>query len=265
MRPYILFVLLGLVALGCKKEEAVEAPVELEEMVAVGGGDCHDAKNVCPDYSVMWVDTCPADSRCVAFINSCKDTVSLNYQIGCNGDGSKGAPQSDCTDGPVLKAGGTTYWKIVDGDYASCIPSWQPPCLTAGLAVMANPGETHSCTEGSRFEFSAGNQGDIYGKFDSWNLSTQGQWYAVPFSIKPDLTCANDHGAHDCRPVWCNSMDCPDAYATPTSGGCSDGRSPQVGCQDTFNGPHGLAVEFCPEGCSTTGGDCPSCQDANPC
>jgi hypothetical protein len=267
MRPLI-FVLLVLCPLlgSCEKDTPLDvAPPVLEETVALGGGDCSKAKNVCTDYSVMWVDECPADSRCIAFVNSCPDSVAIGYQIGCNGDGTKGAPQCDCTEGPVLANGDTKYWKIVDGNYESCIPSWQPPCLTAGLAIMANKGSSSTCAAGSRIEFSAGNAGDIYGKFDSYNLDIEKGWYDVPVTFKPDITCANDHGAHDCRQVWCNSEDCPDAYATPTAGGCADGRSPQVGCQDTFNGPHGFTVEFCPIDCATTGGQCPSCQDAKPC
>jgi len=239
--------------------------VKMSEVAEVGGGDCHDAKNVCPDYSVMWLDACPEGERCLTFKNSCTEPVAIAYQVGCNGDGTKGAPQCDCTHGPVLEAnGGTAYWKIVDGNYTSCLPSWQPPCLTAGLAIMANP-TTASCTQGSRVEISAGNQGDMYGKFDSYNLDIEKGWYSVPVTFKPDIDCANDHAAHDCRQVWCNSDTCPDAYASPDAGGCPDGRSPQVGCQDTFNRPVGLTIEFCPEGCAATGSECPSCQDAKPC
>ena len=69
---------------------------------------------------------------------------------------------------------------------------------------------------------------------------------------------AHDVAKHDCRPLWCDSATCPDAYATPTTGGCPDGRSPQAGCQDTFNLPVGYTVELCP----ATG---ESCQDAVAC
>jgi hypothetical protein len=257
---------LTLILLACGgTSEPAEKPVE--NLEAVAGGDCTKAKNVCPDYSKSWVATCPEGERCLTFINSCTDAVAINYQVGCNGDGSKGAPQCDCTEGPVLAAGGKYYWHIVDGDYESCLPSWQPPCLTAGLAMMINSGTEGSCTEGSRVEFSAGNKADPFGKFDSYNLDIEKGWYSVPVTIKPDLAngCAVDHGAHDCRQVWCNSDMCPDAYADPTSGGCADGRSPQVGCQDTFNQSESITVEFCPADCAKTGGDCPSCQDAKPC
>lgn len=238
--------------------------MNLTEVAEVGGGDCHDAKNTCPDYAVMWMDTCPDGERCIQFKNSCTDAVALAYQVGCNGDGTKGAPQCDCTDGPVIAKGKSSYWKIVDGNYTTCLPSWQPACLTAGLAIMANP-TTASCTQGSRIEFSAGNTADMYGKADFWNLDIEKGWYSVPVTFKPDLDCANDHANHDCRQVWCNSEKCPDAYAIPTAGGCPDGRSPQVGCQDTFGGSRSFLVEFCPVDCATTGGECPSCQDAKPC
>jgi len=264
MYRYLLILALGLVLTACadKQDTAGEADSGAVEAVGEVAGDCSQAKNVCPDYSTGWVESC-SDGRCIEFRNSCENAVALNYQIGCNGDGTKGAPQCDCTAGPVLQKGKSVYWKVIDANYTSCLPSWQPPCLTAGLAVMANP-ETGSCTTGTRFEFTAGNQGDPYGKFDNYNLSTQQQWYAVPVHVKPDFDCANDTASHDCRPLWCNEMDCPDAYTSPTGGGCPD-RSPQVGCQDTFNRSKGLLVEFCPKGCAKTGAECPSCEDMKPC
>jgi hypothetical protein len=189
----------------------------------------------------------------------------LAYQIGCNGDGSAGAPQCSCTTGPVIAQGGQSFWHIINGDYTSCLPSWKPSCLTAGLAIVANF-DVADCAKGTRVEFSAGNQADPYGKFDSYNISTQnGTWYSIPVTFQPDLKCAIDHANHDCRPLWCDSSKCPDAYADPTFGGCPDGRSPQGGCQDTFNQAKGYLIEFCPEQCATTGGSCPSCQDATPC
>jgi len=258
----------ALLILACGGTDPLPEPVEkpeITEAVALGAGDCSQAKNTCPDYSTSWVDTCPDGGRCIQFLNSCQTAVALAYQVGCNGDGTRGAPQCDCTKGPVLSPGGKRYWHIVDGDYESCLPSWKPPCLTAGLAIMANPGTFGDCTKGSRIEFSAGNKADVYGKFDSYNLDIEKGWYEVPVTFKPDLDCANDHANHDCRQVWCNSDECPDAYADPTSGGCPDGRSPQVGCQDTFGQSKGFVVEFCPQDCAKTGAECPSCQDAKAC
>lgn len=248
-------------------EDAQVEEVEAKETpkLAAIAGDCSQAKNTCSTYSQFWSSNCAAGDRCITFKNSCSKSVGLAYQIGCNGDGTKGAPQCDCTNGAILAPGQSTNWKIIDGDYKSCLPSWQPSCLTAGLAVLANF-EASSCTTGSRIEFSAGNKADPYGKFDSYNLDIEKEWYQVPVSFKPNLTCALDYANHDCRPLYCNSDTCPDAYATPTEGGCPDGRSPQAGCQDTFNTQStGFTVEFCPEDCSTTGGPCPSCQDAEPC
>lgn len=246
--------------LGCNSASVDNTDAE----VAAVAEDCTQAKNACPDYAPSWVDSCPEGERCITFKNSCEKPVALAYQIGCNGDGTKGAPQCDCTDGKTLAKGEQVFWQIVDGDYTSCLPSWQPACLTAGLAVLANF-ETSSCTTGSRIEFSAGNKANDYGRFDSYNLDIEKEWYQVPLSFEPELECAKDHANHDCRPLYCNSDTCPDAYATPTEGGCADGRSPQAGCQDTFMSSKGFVVEFCPSDCATTGGDCPSCQDAKAC
>lgn len=225
--------------------------------------DCTGAKNTCTDYAPYWQSSCPDGSRCIAFTNLCTETVALSYQVGCNGDGTPGAPQCDCTSGVKLTNGGHVFWEIVDGNYTSCLPSWQPPCLTSGLAVLANF-ESQSCATGTRIEFTAGNSADPYGHFDSYNLDVEKDWYKVPVRFKPDLTCANDNSNHDCRPLYCNSKDCPDAYQTPTAGGCSDNRSPQANCQDTFSNPDGYTVTFCPWNCKADG-SCPSCQDAKAC
>lgn len=219
--------------------------------------DCAAAKNTCPDYAPSWVAACPEGARCLTFENHCTTPVALAYTVGCNGDGTPGAPQCVCTDGPVLAPSTAAFWVIVDSETTSCIPSWQPPCLTAGLAVVANP-DAASCASGTRVEFTAGNSADPYARFDSYDIDVEKTYYSVPVSVAPDLSCAHDTANHDCRPLWCDSATCPDAYATPTTGGCSDGRSPQVGCQDTFNRPAGLTVEFCP-----VSGE--SCQDATAC
>jgi hypothetical protein len=239
-------------------------PESSPELVAAPQTDCSTAKNTCPDYSTAWVDACPKGERCIAFVNACPEPVALAYQVGCNGDGTPGAPQCNCTTGPTVAAGESTFWQITDANYASCLPSWEPACLTAGLAVLANP-TTASCTTGTRFEFTAGNTADVYNHFDSYNLDVEKDWYAVPVHVQPDLTCAVDHASHDCRPLWCNAADCPDAYQTPTTGGCADGRSPQASCQDTFGKTEGYTVTFCPTSCATTGSSCPSCQDTPSC
>ncbi len=222
---------------------------------------CLAAKNTCTDYSASWHTTCPTGARCIEFKNSCAYTVALAYNIGCDGDGKPGAPQCACTPGPKVVAGASSYWQIVDGNYTSCLPSWKPPCLTASLAVLANK-TTSACDKGTRFEFAAGNTADPYGRFDSYNLDIEKTWYAMPVEVRPTLTCAVDHANHDCRPLYCGAASCPDAYATPTTGGCSDGRSPQVSCQDMFSKKVGLTVEYCPAACND---GCPSCQDAKSC
>jgi len=264
--------------LGCGDSVSVDAPtvvaagpeatasapltVGAAAPLAAAAGDCSKALNVCPDYSTSWGTACPAGQRCLTFTNaSPTETVSLAYQIGCNGDGTPGAPQCNCTPGPVLAPGASSFFVIVDGNYASCLPSWQPACLTAGLAVLANVGVA-GCAKGTRVEFTAGNNADPYGKFDSFNLDTEKEFYSIPVTFAPDLTCAHDSANHDCRPLVCDSDKCPDAYATPTTGGCPDGRSPQVGCQDTFGDfgtPSGLTVTYFPSPVPA------SCQDAKAC
>jgi hypothetical protein len=209
------------------------------------------------------VASCPDGERCITFKNSCKVPVALAYQIGCDGNGTPGAPQCNCsTTGPAIQPGSSAYWQIVDADYTSCLPSWEPACLTAGLAVVAND-NTASCATGTRVEFTAGNSADIYGKFDSYDIDVEqakggGSFYSIPVSFGPDITCAHDTSNHDCRSLWCDSKDCPDAYNTSTTGQCPDKRSPQAGCQDTFSDNKGYVVEYCPPSGK-------SCQDAKAC
>lgn len=241
----------------------------LESMASVASSelfasDC-DTKNTCQDYSVYWKDSCASGERCIEFKNSCKDDLTLSYQVGCNADGTPGAPQCDCTQGPTIESGKVKYWQIVNGDYdPNCPTQWKPACLTAGLTVMANTGSGANCAQGTRVEFTAGNSGDTYGMFDSYNISTQGDaggnWYIVPvvFEPSPGVTDPFDPTKLNCRPLYCNSLTCPDAYLTPTTGGCSDNRSPQGNCAPTFSQSSGYLVEFCPSNCTTK--SCPSCQ-----
>ena len=208
----------------------------------------------CPDYTTAWAAACPVNDRCLTFHNSSlTETVYLAYQIGCNGDGTPGSPQCNCTTGPELLPNAIAVFVVLNGNYSSCTP-WTPACLTSGLAVLANTGAA-SCASGTRIEFTAGNTADPFGQFDSYNLSVI-EGYSVPVSFKPDLTCAVDHTNHDCRPLWCDSATCPDAYDSPTSGGC--GFSPQVGCQDTFGLNLGFKIEYFPAPGS-------SCQDTLVC
>ena len=241
-----------------KKAEAAEAVVK-DGMVLKAEVPC---TNACKDYSVSWQPECPEGKRCLAFTNHCTYKVGMTYQVGCNSDGTKGAPQCDCTTLPDLEPGKSTFWVITNADFkpGDCRP-WEPPCLTEGFEVMAHKDEAE-CTSGTRIEFSAGNTGDIYGKFDSYNIDTE-LGFSVPVKVAPAIGCAIDHANHDCRPLWCGDIKCPDAYANPTQGGCADGRSPQGGCQDTFNQSKGYTIEFCPTDC--TEGKCPSCQDAKAC
>jgi len=244
---------LFLTLLACSGVPELEAAVE----AAVPETDCSTATNTCTDYSVYWKASCPAGERCITFDNQCKEPVALSYQIGCNGDGTPGAPQCNCTDGSTLQTGDKTYFQITDAAYTSCLPSWTPSCLTAGLAVMANA-NTGSCTTGTRVEFTAGNNDDDYNHFDSYDVDTE-LGFGVPVSFDPDLTCATDHANHDCRPLVCADEKCPDAYSTPTTGGCPDGRSPQASCQDTFGKSDGFTVTYCPNPTPV------SCQDATGC
>ena len=202
--------------------------------------------NTCPDYAPYWSTTaCPAGSRCLEFVNNCTSTDTLSYQIGCNSDGSAGAPQCNCTQGPIMDAGTKAYWQIIDGDFPNCPNNWTPACLTSGLAVLVGP--TFDCTIGTRVELTAGNSANIYGRADYYDIDVENGVFGTPLSYAPNLPndCATDSGL-DCRPLRCDSITCPDAYATPTTGGCSDGRSPQAACQDTFGNSWGYTVTMCP-------------------
>ena len=214
--------------------------------------------NTCPDYTGSWGSACPAGSRCISLFNACTFPVALTYNVGCNSNGQPGSPQCNATEGPTVLPGATTYWNIVNSDTPQNACDWSPSCLTSGLAIMANP-NTYSLTSGTRIEFTAGNSADAYGKFDSYDIDIE-KGYSVAVALGPVLhgNCAHDSANHDCRALWCDSATCPDAYSTPTSGGCPDGRSPQAGCQDTFAENSGYAVTFCPSVGS-------SCQDATSC
>jgi len=247
-----------LVALACNN------PVIVAEPIIVPASSPPVCTNACPDYAPMWGAVCPPGERCITFHNGCTVPVALSYQIGCNGDGSRGAPQCSCTSGPLLAVGSSATATITDAAYTSCTP-WTPACLTTGLAVTAlyvedgleHDQEQRSCA-GTRIEFSAGNTLDPYGRFDSYDVDIE-KGFTVPVSYAPELACAIDYQNHDCRPLVCASGTCPDAYATPTTGGCPDGRSPQPGCQDTFANGTGYLVELCPAPLPA------SCQDATPC
>jgi len=221
-----------------------------------------ECNNTCTAYPTYWKSACPPGERCINFTNNCLHDVSLYYQIGCNANGKPGAPTCNCTQGPNIAPGHSVYWQIVDAnDSSACVPSVTPPCLTSGLAVIANyAGEGGTCTNGTRVEFTAGNHLNIYNKFDSYDIDIEKSFYSIPVSFAPNISCAHDSGL-DCRPLWCNSSHCPDAYITPTTGGCPDGRSPQVGCQDTFGDfgtRSGYNVEFCPA-------EVQSCQNSTAC
>ena len=255
-------------------------------LTACGNGDTVDSgedsldgtqgvvTNTCTDYTVYWMDECPPGERCLTFKNNCSQDIFLMYNVGCNSDGTAGSPQCDCTMGPKLEKNvGVKYWQIVNANYTSGSSSYQPACLTEGLQVMANY-EQNQCTLGTRVEFTAGNSGDLFGMFDNYNISTQadaspppeGIYYSVPVSFKPDSICSHTVPC-DCRTLYCNKIDCPDAYLTPTTGGCSN-CSPAAACQDTFGNfgtPAGFTIEFCPDDCKTTGGPCPSCQETDMC
>ena len=223
--------------------------------------------NTCTDYPAAWGTSCPEGQRCIAFKNSCSFAINLSYQIGCDADGNPGAPQCNCTDGPSIASGGTAYWTITDvDDSSSCVPKNKPACLTSGLAVLVNQAPAQTCTGGTRVEFTAGNHADTYGKLDSYNIDVEKTWYSVPLVFKPDAPCSST-GPLDCRPLWCNSTDCPDAYSAPTTGKCT-ARSPQAACQNSFGNfgsASGFTVETCPSQCPSTGSTCPSCQDSTAC
>lgn len=248
----------AIIACGPPVPPPIQATVSIElGALETPEEDCTNAENTCELYQDSWMNVCPAGERCLSFFNHCTEPVALAYQVGCNGKGEPGAPQCDCTDGPLLSPQGLTTYTLVNGDYTSCLPSWTPACLTEGLAVLANP-TTASCSTGTRFEFTTGNTANDYNHFDSYNLSRI-EGYSVPIAVSPDLECAVDHESHDCRPLVCASATCEDAYSTPTTGTCPDGRSPQASCQDTFRKNVGYTITFCPDPVPT------SCQDARDC
>lgn len=240
-----------------------------------GGGDdtipgAAQCDNTCTTYPQSWGSSCPAGQRCIEFRNSCAQSVTLSYQIGCNANGQPGAPTCNCTLGPTLGNGQSAFWTIVDvNDSSSCVPPVSPPCLTSGLAVMVNGGSGANCAVGTRVEFTAGNSANAFGKFDSYDIDVEKEWYSLPLTFQPDAACSQDVGAPlDCRPLWCGMAQCPDAFITSTSGGCSDNRSPAASCQTSFGdfgAASGFLVEYCPPDCATTGGPCPSCQSSTPC
>lgn len=215
--------------------------------------------NTCTGYAGSWGMTCPPGERCITFQNACTTPVALTYNVGCNADGKPGSPQCNATQGPMLLPGATTSWLIVDANTPAGACDWSPPCLTRGLAVMANA-NTYSLTSGTRIEFTSGNSANEYARFDSYDIDIE-KGYSVPVSFAPVLhgNCAHDSANHDCRPLWCAEANCPDAYSSPTGGGCPD-RSPQAGCQDTFSdeGGSGFTVTLCPASGA-------SCQDAISC
>ena len=275
MRNVIFSILIGLLVLPWLTTCGDGDPVDSD---GDGLGDPQDVvTNTCTDYTVYWMDECPPGERCLTFKNSCSQDIFLMYNVGCNSDGTAGSPQCNCTMGPKLgKNGGVKYWKIVIANYTPGSSTYEPACLTESLQVMANY-EQNQCTLGTRVEFTSGNSSDPYGKFDSPNISTQasaipppeGTYYSVPVSFKPDIACSQDSfDACGCRPLYCNKIDCPDAYLTPTTNGCSSCNAPGVGCQTTFGNfgtPAGFTIEYCPDDCQNTGGPCPSCQTANLC
>jgi hypothetical protein len=228
---------------------------EVAEVAVVG-----ITQNTCQDYASSWVSACPAGSRCIEFKNSCADAVSLAYNVGCNSDGTAGSPQCACTPGLTLSTGTSAYWVIVDGAFSPNPAAWTPACLTEGLAVLVNEGSAPSCATGTRIEFTAGNSENPYGRADYYNIDVEKAWYSVPVSFRPNLPngCATDHAGHDCRPLWCDSSICPDAYSDPTGGGCPAGISPQAACQESFSENLSYTVEYCPASGS-------SCQDAVAC
>lgn len=248
------------------------AVVVIALMGCGGGGSsgpvpgAEQCNNSCTTYPQSWVSSCPAGERCIQFLNSCTQSVSLSYQIGCDANGEPGAPTCNCTQGPVLANGQSAYWVIVDANDASdCVPPIAPPCLTSGLAVMVNDSGL-DCTTGTRVEFTAGNSANPFGKFDSYDIDVEKDWYSLPVNFRP-AACSMDAGAPlDCRPLWCGMPQCPDAFITSTTGGCSDNRSPAAACQTSFGNfgtPSGFVVEYCPAGC--TSASCPSCESATPC
>jgi hypothetical protein len=228
--------------------------------------------NRCPDYEKYWIDTsCPAGERCITFKNKCSQNIYLNYQVGCNSDGNPGSPQCDCTKGPLIPPKNNVYWQIVNGNYSpcdcrssSCNIDYTPDCLTEAFTVMPSYNESSLCL-GNRIEFTAGNEGNPYGKFDSYDNDIE-KGFNVSVSFAPDIACTPKiywNNGTDCRSLWCGSINnCPDAYYDPYHGKCD--RSPQAGCQYTFDHhrndtPMGFIVEFCPANPTT------NCQNSAMC
>ncbi|MCJ7444682.1 MAG: hypothetical protein MUO26_09175 [Methanotrichaceae archaeon] len=214
--------------------------------------NCQDCGNNCSTYAPYWVSACPSGERCIEFKNSCSQPISLYYQTGCDCTGKPGAPECNCTKVPngTISVGHSLFWQIVDAnDSSTCCPTVNPPCLTTGLAVIANyEKEGGTCTQGTRVEFTAGNHLDIYNRFDSYNIDVEKKFYSIPVAFTPDVTCSHTIPL-DCRPLFCNRINCPDAYSTPDEGGCPDNRSPQGNCPDTFGNfgiKSGFTVEYCP-------------------
>jgi len=54
--------------------------------------------------------------------------------------------------------------------------------------------------KGTRVEFTAGNHLDPYGKFDSYDIDVEKDWYSMPVTFAPNIGCAHDSGL-DCRPL----------------------------------------------------------------
>jgi hypothetical protein len=85
--------------------------------------DSAQCNNSCTTYPQQWKTSCPGGERCIQFLNSCAQTVSLSYQIGCDADGKPGAPTCNCTQGPMLSMGQSAYWQITDvNDSSNCVP-----------------------------------------------------------------------------------------------------------------------------------------------
>ena len=232
--------------------EPTRAEVEIPKLPALLQ-KCDAALNICADYSGSWRESCAPDGRCLRFKNSCPKSVALSYEIGCNGDGSPGAPQCSCEHGPVVETGQSVYWQIVDADYEECLPSFKPACLTRDLLVIAN--YEPSCTGGSLVGFDSGNRADSYHQWDSYNLNFPGGSSAtpqappagIPSSFRPDLTHPASGQRHDCKSAWCNAADCCNEEIGPlTAAECPRLRPPSTSCDDAFIERAGYTVEFCP-------------------
>jgi len=195
----------------------------------------------------------------------CPNEVKLAYSIGCDKNGKPGVPTCNCTVGPTIAGGHSIYWPIVDGHDSSCKPNVVPACVTSGLAVITNDSATSDLLQGYSIGVHPPGALKIHMASSTRTISTlRKNWYSIPAVFKPNIACAHDSGL-DCRPLWCNKVDCPDAYSTVTTGLCPDNRSPQGNCQETFGNfgtQAGYVVEYCPSECATTNGACPSCQQS---